>query len=401
MAFSLEVLRKKNPARLFYGQLISQSCDRMMTVGLIWAFASDFSPRWIPWFLGVSALPHLLLSWHSGPWTSRLGPLRTVIRTDVFRGGLFLVLAALWPELSPGAQLPALFAFSFASNLAGALFNPAIMSLPVFMPEKNLLQQLTALIDSCFSFGNILGPLMSAVLYPLLGLSGLFLFNGLSYLFAAGLESFVVLARPSGPVSGTEPPGRHKSAAEVLRGDGPLAFILGGFLAVNLFLGPLMVFLPLFVKNVYHGRIGALAALETALAAGMVLGGAALSTLTLEARAGTKIAASMTAVAAAYLAFASTGRLWQGEACLFVLGAALATVNVFALNLFQSRPAARDVPTVMSLVNLISVASLPFSMAGVGLLLERAPVRVLALASSALLAAASAAVVSNRKLREL
>jgi len=401
MAFSLEVLREKNPARLFYGQLISQTCDKMMTVGLIWAFAADFSPRFIPWFLGVSALPHLLFSWHSGRWTSRLGPLKTVVGTDLFRGALFLLLAPMWMGISPGAKLPVLFAFSFVSNMAGALFNPAIMSLPVFLPERNLLQQLTALIDSCFSFGNILGPLLSALLYPRLGLSGLFLFNGLSYLFAAALESRVVLAPAEAAAPGAAGPEASRSAAALLRGDGLLAFMLGGFLAVNLFLGPLMVFLPLYVKNGYHGTIGALAELETALAAGMVLGGVVLSVLRLDSRAGVKIAGSMTVVALAYLAFALSRRAWQGAACLFVLGAALSMVNIFALNLFQSRPAAKDVPTVMSLVNLISVASLPFSMTAVGFLVEKVPIRGLALASGALLLAATLTVASNKELRAL
>jgi MFS family permease len=400
MAFSLDVLRERNPARLFYGQLISQACDKMMTVGLVWAFVSDFSPRFIPWFLGISALPHLLLSWHAGRWTSRLGPLRTVIGSDLFRGSLFLLLAPLWIHLPSDMRLPVLFVFSFVSNLASALFNPAIMSIPIFLPEKQLLQQLTALIDSCFSFGNILGPLLSAVLYPKLGLSGLFLFNGLSYLLAALLESRVVLAPTEAPseAAAPEPPG---NAMSVLRGDRLVAFMLGGFLAVNLCLGPLMVYLPLFVKNGYHGQIGSLAGLETALAAGMVAGGLLLTTLKLESGVGLKIASSMTAVAAAYLAFAFSSETWQGGACLFVLGAALSMVNIFALNLFQSRPAARDVPTVMSLVNLISVASLPFSMAAVGFLIDRMPVRTLALSSGVLLALATAAVAGDKELRSI
>jgi MFS family permease len=401
MAFSLEVLREKNPALLFGGQLISQTCDKMMTVGLVWAFASDFSPRFIPWFLGVSALPHLLLSGHAGRWTSRLGPLKTVVGTDLFRGVLFLALVPLWLSIPAGARLPVLFLFTFVSNLAGALFNPAIMSLPVFLPEKHLLQQLTALIDSCFSFGSILGPLLSALLYPVLGLPGLFVFNGLSYLFAALLESRIAASEATGPEDAAGTPEKAMSAAELLRGDGLLAFMLGGFLALNLFLGPVMVFLPLFVKNGYHGTIGALAALETALAAGMVLGGVGLSVLRLDSRVGGKIVGSMAAVAAAYLAFALTRTAWQGGACLFALGAGLSTVNVFALNLFQSRPAARDVPTVMSLVNLISVGSLPFSMAVVGFLVALMPIRSLALASAALLAAATAAVAANRELRAL
>ena len=55
----------------------------------------------------------------------------------------------------------------------------------------------------------------------------------------------------------------------------------------------------------------------------------------------------------------------------------------------------------MSLVNLISTASLPVSMAAVGVLVGKVEVRSLALACSCMLLLATAFLVSNRELRRV
>lgn len=395
------VLTDKNAARLFCGQLISQVCDKMMTVGLVWVLTQRASLAAIPWFLAISALPHLLLAWRAGHWTTLLGPLKTVIWADWIRAAIFAGLAFVWPRVAPGAELAVLFAASFAANLASALFNPAIMSLPLYLGEASGLQQLTAMIDSCFSLGNILGPILSALLYPWIGLRGLFLFNGLSYAFAAVLESGVLTTLPaSAGISDAAAPSRASGMADLLRGDSLLRVMMGGFLGMNLFFGPLLVFLPLFVKAAYGGTINTLASLETSLGAGAALGGVFLALIRFDTKAGAKICLGMGLMAAAYVGFTLTRAPWQGCACLAALGFFLATANVFILNLFQTRPAPRDVPTVMSMVNLISTASLPFSMGVLGLLVGKVEVRSLALSCSCMLMLVTAFLVSNRELRQ-
>jgi MFS family permease len=395
------VLTDKNAARLFSGQLLSQVCDKMMTVGLVWVLAQHGSLAAIPWFLAVSALPHLLLAWRAGHWTTLLGPLRTVIWADWIRAAIFGGLALIWPRVPPGAELAVLFAASFAANLASALFNPAIMSLPLYLGEASVLQQLTAMIDSCFSLGNIVGPLCSALLYPLLGLRGLFLFNGLSFAFAAVLESGVLTSLPaSADGDGAAGAAAASGMGALLRGDSLLRVMLGGFLGMNLFFGPLLVFLPLFAKAAYGGTIGTLASLETSLGAGTALGSVFLSLFRFDSKVGAKICLGMGLMACAYVGFTLTRAPWQGCACLAALGFFLATANVFILNLFQTRPAPRDVPTVMSMVNLISTASLPFSMGVLGLLMGKVEIRSLALSCSCMLLLVTAFLVSNRELRQ-
>jgi hypothetical protein len=369
----------------------------MLTVGLVWVLLERASAPAVAWFLAVSALPHLLLALHAGRWTSALGPLRTVIAADWARAFVFVALAAAWPGVAAGLRIPALFAASFAANAAGALFNPAIMALPVSLAAPECLQALTALVDTSFSLANVIGPAASALLYPVIGLRGLLLFNGVSYAFAAVLESGV---RPRAAAADADAPdGRADGIAAVLRADRLVRFMLGGFLAMNLLFAPLLVFLPLFARAAYGGTIGTLAALESSLSGGTLLATAALSVLAPKAGLGARIALGMCATAAAYAAFVLTRAPWQGMLCLAAFGFFLAASNVFILTLFQTRPRPANVPVVMSLVNVIGTASLPLSMGVLGLLVGRFSPRALALCCALGLAAVVARVASDPELR--
>jgi len=394
---SLDALKDRNAALLCSGQMVSQVCDKMMMVGLVWVLLERASPSAVAWFLAVSALPHLLLALHAGRWTAALGPLKTVIASDAARAVVFVLLAALWPRVGARSQVPALFAASFAANAAGALFNPAIMALPVSLASAANLQPLTALVDASFSLANVVGPACAALLYPLVGLRGLLLANGLSYALASALESGVK-PRPAAADAGPDA-GAADGIAAVLRGDRLVRFMLGGFLAMNLFFAPLLVFLPLFAREAYGGTIGTLASLESSLSGGALLATAALSVAVQRAALGARIAAGMGAMALAYVGFTLTRAPWQGCLCLAILGFFLAASNVFILTLLQSRPRAANVPVVMSLVNVISTASLPLSMGALGLLVGRVAPRPLALACALALAAVTARVAADPELR--
>ena len=209
--FSFEVFRNPNSARLLVGQLLSQVCDKMMSLGLVWVICASFSVHWVPWFLAIGALPHLLLSWKAGEWASSFGPLKTVVWTNALRGIIFLGAGFIWSHVHADHQIALLFAMTFAANIASSLFNPAILSLPGLLTGTDGIQQLTAAIDSSFSLSNIVGPALAAILYPWLGMPGLLLLNGLSYFIAAAAASGVrttSVAERSAPSTSAAPQAR-------------------------------------------------------------------------------------------------------------------------------------------------------------------------------------------------
>src|SRR4051812_15887677 len=82
-------------SRLFAAQFLSQICDKLMLVGVLWLLAEKHDPKWVPWFVAIGALPHLLLAATAPRLISRLGLLKTVVWTDVVRGLFFLAAIPL------------------------------------------------------------------------------------------------------------------------------------------------------------------------------------------------------------------------------------------------------------------------------------------------------------------
>ena len=404
------ILLDGNAQRLFWGQLISQACDKLMTVGMIWVITANFSAQWIPWFIALGALPHFLLAAHSGKWITRWGALRTVIGADLFRGALFIFASWLAWQLTGGtgtydahtahALLFFLCTAVFVQNIASSLFNPAILSLPVaLMEEGERRDKLTALIDSCFAFGNVIGPLVAAVTYSAYGLVGMLAINGLSYFFSAILalgikEHAETRAHPgTGTVDGASSAGAAYDAAparsmlDVRKCQPVIAGMLLTFLLMNFFLAPLMLFMPWYAKNIYADGINGFARLEAFMGIGTVLGSVLLSFKQIPGATWKRVAFSLALMATSYLAFTFSHTLFYGCLAVSLLGFFLSMANVFILTFFQSASRAEDVPTVMGLVNLISVASLPISMAVVGAFIDKVQVQPFAAACAAIVVA--------------
>ncbi len=385
--FSLTVFQDADAAKIFSGQAISQICDKMMTVGLVWVIASLGSLRLVPWFLAAGALPHLLFSRPAAKWIGKLGALKTVVATDVARALVYAAAGAawaLWPKMA------VLFCVTFLANCASALFNPAIMSLPASLPrsKEGLLGQLTAMVDSCFSMGNIAGPIAAASLYPWLGLGGLFLANAASYLLAAFLESRIKAASAPNPKKSPVSAADDEVKPRIpFKEDGLVRFLLAAFSLMNMAFTPILAFLPLFAKYRFNGGIGTLSAMETSLGLGMASGSLVLSLLSAHGKAGTRIIASLFSISLMYLIFALNRTPALACMALLALGAALSVLNVTLLTLFQARPLEEDVPAVMGWVNLISVGAIPVSMAFMGGLIESANLGKLALACACVLLA--------------
>ena len=408
-ANSFFVLKDANSQKVFWGQLISQSCDKLMSVGMIWVLCADFSSKWVPWFIAIGALPHFLLATKSGHWISSWGALKTIIWTDLIRAVLFIAIAAAVPFFqSKNELLMLLMASAFVSNIAGALFNPAILSLPLDLMEPgDNRDKLTALIDSCFAWGNVLGPLVSALTYAWVGLAGMLAINGLSYLFSFVLALAIKLpeskTQPENPQdvlmephseqqnpqaqtksiedTGTDLPkpnppatAKGRSLQELLKSQPVISGMLLTFLFMNFFLAPLMIFMPWYAKNVYAEGIAALAKLEFFLGIGTVAGGMLLSFVKLPGATWKRVSVSLCLMSIAYLCFTFTHYIWFGCIAVLFLGFFLSLANVVCLTFFQSAPDPDDVPVVMGMVNLISVASLPISMGIIGSFIETVPV---------------------------
>ena len=391
----LAVLRDGNARRLVAGQIASQICDRMALAGILWFLTGAAGETLVAWYIAIGGLPHLALAWRAGPIINTLGALRVVVWADLVRGVIFLTAAALLTALPRSADIVVLFTLTLFGNIGSALFNPAILALPVRLARRDAYQpnQLTALLSSCGAIGNIVGPALAALVYKAGGLEAVPGLTAAAYLGAGLIERDVRLPSHQGAAGSTA--GRNFSGAMAVRRYPLVGYLLGLLLLINLCIGPIVLFLPLFAATVFTGGIDILAWLQSSLGGGMIAGGLAIAALTLPGPRPFRIVVPAVLTAACYLGFTLSASL--GLSCLLLagLGASLAAANAGIIGVFQTVPDESDVPAVMAMVNLFGVASLPLSMAVIGVLLGSAPASTVAPCSAAaalLIALASPAI---------
>ena len=112
------ILSDPNAFTVFISQLISTVCDKMMSIGLVWYLTSEYSINVVPWFLTISFLPHIFMSFYSSKIINKYGTLKTVVVTEYFRAVVLFVLFGVLFFL-PEKSFMFLMALFIASFLVG------------------------------------------------------------------------------------------------------------------------------------------------------------------------------------------------------------------------------------------------------------------------------------------
>ncbi len=369
LAAPLSLWKVPGAGKLACAQLVSQLCDKMVTLGFIWVITQTYSDSYVAWFVAAGGVPHLFLTPYTGKWVSRLGLLRTVIVTDILRSILFF-LAFWWSYQKPQELFLSLVGLTLITNTLAAFFNPAVMSLPARMTEKVHLSRLTAMINSSFSIATFAGPALAAVFYHLYGLSGLLLATGVGYLFGGLLESTIRL-RPEAEQADGEAKTFGTNGMWAVLADQPLIkAMLFLFLGMNMALGPLMLLMPIYASQIFHGHVSNYSALQIALGGGTVLASLLLSWKDWKTSLSRRIFWPLLGVALGYVLFGFSRDLLVGLVGILAVGIGLGLANVAIRYFFQTAPSKVQVPSVMALVNMITNASYPVSMLVCGLLLH-------------------------------
>lgn len=399
-----------NDLLLLVGQTLSQVSDRMVQLGLIWFITSTFGGNFLIWYLVIGGLPHAFLVKFSGRLIQKLSALKTVLYSDLARGVVYFVafsFVTIFPHWATSGKetiestyiLFLLFTSVFIANIFSAFFNPAIMSLSVEIKEADEIQKLTAKLSSITSFSTILGPIIGLYVFNAFGLSGLFIICSLSYFLSAFALALVNKKETRGFESTTE--STVSTDTRFFSTHKVIAVMLLVFLCINLTLSPIQVLMPTLAKDLFGNSFNALAVLEMFLGVGILLGGVLLSVFSIQKRmlfwtwlflllmsfsyVGFNVVPYFSTMVSYIEPYSIRLDLILSSVSVFFIGFTLGMANILILNILQTQPKAADVPKVMSYVNLISTATLPFSLAFLGLLQNTFSILSIGFAASLLL----------------
>jgi MFS family permease len=303
----------------------------------------------------------------AGTVADRLDRRRVMVGCELAQGAL-VVATALWLP-----SLPLLLVLVGLRAVAGQVFQPASRAaVPALVPERDLGRANSALGVGT-NGGETLGPLVAALLLPVLDVRGVLLVDAASFGVSAALLGFLPAMPQTGPGQGGQASflADARAGLRYLWGEATVRAVALGYFAIVACNGIDDVALVFLATDTLGGGEGAVGLLLAAVGIGLLAGYALL------ARARDRL--SMTALLLAGFAVSSAGNLLTGLAWAVaaafavqaVRGLGIAALDVAATTLVQ-----RIVPPHLlgrvfgSLYGAIGVAAALAYLLG-GLLLDR------------------------------
>jgi MFS family permease len=281
-------------------------------------------------FLGQ--LPILLLTLIGGVIADRHDRRQLLLGSQCVQLATAFTLAALvyWDRV----HIWQILALSFTTGIAQAFGGPAYQSLVPSLVEKKDLPNAIALNSIQFNLARVFGPLLAGVTLATFGTAICFALNGLSFLV-------VIVAIMSLTIRHTRPTERKSILHELNVGltyvRGETAIIALTVLAsLTTFLGlPLLTFLPIFARDIYHGDVGRYSQMMAFSGAGAVCGALVVAWLGRFKHMGLTLLIVQFAFGLLITAFAICRIGWLSNLLLFLAGSALIVVFSMTASLVQ------------------------------------------------------------------
>jgi len=317
---------------LWFGAFTSTIGTWMQKVAQSWLV---FDLTKSSFFLGLDdflgQLPILLLTLIGGVIADRHDRRRLLLGSQYVQMTSAFVLATL--VFFGYVRIWHILGLSFLTGLAQAFGGPAYQSLVPTLVAKKDLPNAIALNSIQFNLARVCGPLLAGAAL-LFGTAACFALNGLSFIV-------VIVALLSLHVKHIKP-AEQKPILHELQGGLSYARSQPAILALTVlaflttFLGlPLLTFLPVFAREIFHGDVGVYTRMMAFSGAGAVVGALVVAWLGKFKHMGLTQLVVQIVFGGLIVAFAMSRVWWLSCALLFLGGAALIVVFSMTASLVQ------------------------------------------------------------------
>ena len=369
-------VRERNFRLLWLGETISLAGDHFYFVALPFLIldltGSDLAVGTV---LMTAAFPRAILMLVGGAVTDRYTPRDVMLASNVCRGLLVALLAAL--VATGTVAVWHLYVVALAFGTADAFFFPAFTAIvPRVVGDTAKLGPANGLLQTSANTTTLVGPAAGGVVVASLGTAAALGFDVTTFAFSALMLWLIRLAPRSGAPGGEPGAERTRVASAIREGLGYVwrdrslrALIVTAAVIGFASQGPLVVGLTTLADERFAGPTS-FGAMISAAGAGAVIGSLAggLIGARLNRRLALVVSWSVTGLVIAGLGFAESvavAALLAG-----IMGAGGAVVNVVLITWLQSRTEPSLLGRVMSVVMFAAVGLTPLSYAVAGLVAE-------------------------------
>jgi MFS family permease len=278
----LRVLSLRDFRLLFGGATTSILGDQFAMIATPWLVLQlTRDPLVLGFVLALGGIPRAVFMLLGGAVTDRFSPRRIMIASDSLRLGFTLLMALA--VLSGNVHLWMLYVFNLGFGLVAGFAIPATNSIVPMLVEDRDLQAGNSVILGSNQLVGFIGPTAAGLLIAgfsrsLLGIGLAYGLDALSFAISAGA---LILMRGGGglPIASGSLAAKESIFASILVGlkylwnDGALRLMFLVVTVVNfLFIGPLMVGIPVLANRYLPGGAAAFGLLMSGLAGGQLAG---------------------------------------------------------------------------------------------------------------------------------
>ena len=343
-------------------------------------------------FLGDA--PFLLFSLFGGVMADRVDRRRILLRSQYVQMASAVLLAALL--LTHAVQVWMILTLSFVVGLAQSFGGPAYQALVPTLVDRQDLPNAIALNSIQFNLARVVGPVLAGVAFYKLGAAACFGLNALSFL--APIAALLVLRRGGGTTPATEgvlaslKTGlRAVQKTGSLRGLIVLSFV-GSFCAM-----PLVTFLPVFARNIFHRDAKSYSVLLAAFGVGAILGAFGVAAFGNVRRKGILAVGMQMFFGALMASFALSRSMILSYGLLALAGAALMVVFALFMTLVQSNVEDHLRGRVVSVYTLAFRGAMPLGNLVAGALASVFSAPAVLVANGAVMVLVGAATLLSRR----
>ncbi|MEO6237043.1 MAG: MFS transporter, partial [Vicinamibacterales bacterium] len=306
---------------LWFGAFSSTVGNWMQQVAQSWlVFELTHSSFYLGLDYFFGQLPILLFTLIGGVVADRYNRRHVLVGSQLVQMAAAFVLAALiYLDI---VRVQYILLLSFIAGLGQAFGGPAYQALIPSLVAKKDLPNAIALNSIQFNLARVVGPLLAGATLAAWGGAACFGLNGLSFLvvIVALLSMSIRHVKPADPKPMMQ---ELQGGLRYARGE-PTIVALTILAALTTFLGlPLLTFLPVFARDIFHGDINRFSHMMAFSGAGAVSGALIVAWLGRFKHMGRTLLFTQVAFGALITAFAVSRVVWVSDVLLFFSGAAL------------------------------------------------------------------------------
>lgn len=305
-------------------------------------------------FLGDA--PFLLFSLLGGVFADRLDRRRILLVSQFVQLSSAFLLAGL--ILGNHVQVWMILTLSFVVGLAQSFGGPAYQALVPTLVDREDLQNAVAMNAIQFNLARVIGPVLAGIAFYKLGAAACFGLNGLTFL--APVAALLLLKR-GGQTTLPTPESVFESLKSGLRAvsGGPLKGVIGLGFAGSFCSLPLLTFLPVFAKDVFHRDAKGYSLLLALFGVGAVVGAIGVGGIGHVRRKGLVAVAMQMTFGCLMIGFALSRTLALSYVLLFLAGACMMVIFTMFMTLVQMNVADSMRGRVVSVYSLAFRGAMP------------------------------------------